>query len=56
MDGIKVAFVLDFEKSDFETKILFITEKVETDFFHKLLFSASIKKLKTDFFWDSDYF
>ena len=46
----KGAFVLPFEKSGYETKIFYITEKLKIDFFEKLFFSTSIKKLKTDFF------
>ena len=44
-------FILDFERSDFKIKILYIIEKVKSWFFvEDILFGFYKKKLKTDFF------
>ena len=44
------AFVSVFRKNDYEIWILYIIKKLKTDFFQKLLFSTSSKKLKTGYF------
>ena len=47
------AFVSDFEKIDFETKILYIIEKVENWFFSEATLFSFSKKAENGFFWDS---
>ena len=53
----KGEFVSYFEKSDFESKILYITEKVENRFFwYLIIFNNLFKYVKNDFFSEKSNF
>ena len=49
-------FILTFKKSNFKIIIFYIIEKIKNNFFKKLLFLISIKKLKIIFLKKFNYF